>query len=178
VRAKKRRARRSADATAGGPASSPRLSPAHKSYIYKIGVLRRLLDRYSTQTLTEKSGLTLAEWRVLTTLYSSPPINARQLRLELHTDKAEVSRACAGLIARGYVRRRVDPADKRSSLIVISKSGERMHDAVIPVRQAFQKELESALNPAQVTELHDVLDKLIRFASARTSKRPGSASSD
>jgi DNA-binding MarR family transcriptional regulator len=161
VRTKKRQG--SPDTTAGGP----RLSPAHQSYAYKIGVLRRLLDRYSGGALTEKSGLTVAEWRVLTTLYSSPQINARQLRLQLHTDKAEVSRACAGLIARGYVSRRVDPADKRSFLIVITRSGERLHDAVVPVRLAFQKELEAALRSAEAAKLHYLLDKLIRYVSAK-----------
>ena len=111
-----------------GRASVRKASPAHRSFIYKIGILRRLLDRYSGPSLTDQSGLTLAEWRVLTNLYSSSPTTSRQLCLQLHADKAEVSRACAGLIAQGYASRRIDATDRRSALIVITPRGERLHD--------------------------------------------------
>jgi DNA-binding MarR family transcriptional regulator len=111
--------------------------------------------------------LTLAEWRVLTNLYSSSPTTSRQLCLRLHTDKAEVSRACAGLIRRGYASRRTDANDRRSALIVITPRGERLHDAVIPLRQALQKELEAPLSKAEVAELHRILDTLMQYVSEK-----------
>jgi DNA-binding MarR family transcriptional regulator len=150
-----------------GRASDRKASPAHRSFIYKIGILRRLLDRYSGPSLTDQSGLTLAEWRVLTNLYSSSPTTSRQLCLHLHADKAEVSRACAGLIARGYASRRVDAADRRSALIVITPRGERLHDTIIPLRQALQGQLEAPLSKAEVAELHRILDKLTQFVSRK-----------
>jgi DNA-binding MarR family transcriptional regulator len=156
-----------ARAAAGAGRASDRASPAHRSFIYKIGILRRLLDRYSGPTLAVQSGLTLAEWRVLTNLYSSSPTTSRQLCLRLHTDKAEVSRACAGLIARGYASRRIDPKDRRSALVVITPRGERLHDAIVPLRQALQKELEAPLKKSEVAELHRILDKLMRHVSEK-----------
>ena len=152
------------DASAGR-ASDRKASPAHRSFIYKIGILRRLLDRYSGPSLTDQSGLTLAEWRVLTNLYSSSPTTSRQLCLQLHADKAEVSRACAGLIAQGYASRRIDATDRRSALIVITPRGERLHDTIIPQRQALQRQLEAPLSKAEVAELHRILDKLTQFVS-------------
>lgn len=165
--------RRKNKATAGaGSAAGRRASPAHRSFIYKIGILRRLLDRYSGPTLAVQSGLTLAEWRVLTNLYSFSPTTSRQLCLRLRTDKAEVSRACAGLIARGYASRRVDPKDRRSALIVITRRGERGHDQIIPLRQALQKELERSLSKAEVTKLHRILDKLMQYVSGKIDAGP------
>jgi DNA-binding MarR family transcriptional regulator len=143
------------------------VSPAHRSYIYKVGILRRMFDRHATPTLAARSGLTLAEWRVLTHLYSSPSMNARQLCLSLRTDKAEVSRACAGLVARGYASRRPDPDDRRSALIAITRRGERLHDSLIPLRQAVQKELETALGRNAAAALHRSLDKLIRYVARK-----------
>src|SRR5215471_17882084 len=125
--------RRKSRAKTGAARVSRKPSPAHRSFIYKIGILRRLLDRYSGPALTLQSGLTLAEWRVLTNLYSFSPTTSRQLCLRLHTDKAEVSRACAALIASGYARRHVDPHDRRSALIVITPRGVRLHDQIIPL---------------------------------------------
>ena len=83
--------------------ASTRTSPAHKFFIYKVGILRRALDRYSGPGLVKRSGLTVAEWRVLTHLYEAPA-TALELRMQGHADKAEISRASAGLVAKGYVR--------------------------------------------------------------------------
>lgn len=161
----KRRSSKTGPDAAAGRTSDRKASPAHRSFIYKIGILRRLLDRYSGPSLTDQSGLTLAEWRVLTNLYSSSPTTSRQLCVRLQADKAEVSRACAGLIAKGYASRRIDSADRRSALIVITSRGERLHDEIIPLRQAMQAELESPLSKAEVAELHRILDKLTEFVS-------------
>jgi DNA-binding MarR family transcriptional regulator len=161
----KRPGRKAKTAGAAAHASDRKASPAHRSFIYKIGILRRLLDRYSGPSLADQSGLTLAEWRVLTNLYSSSPTTSRQLCLRLHADKAEVSRACAALIARGYASRRIDATDRRSALIVITPRGERLHDEIIPRRQALQDQLEAPLSKAEVAELHRILDKLTEFVS-------------
>jgi DNA-binding MarR family transcriptional regulator len=152
-----------------------RTSAAHLSFIYKIGILRRLLDRYSGPTLTQQSGLTLAEWRVLTNLYSSSPTTSRQLCLRLRTDKAEVSRACAGLIKRGYASSRIDRNDRRSALIVITPRGERLHDAIVPLRQALQKELEVPLSKAEVADLHRILDRLMQYVAGLIGDGPTSS---
>src|SRR5262249_33519103 len=159
--------KRKAGSTAGSDRvpEKTRTSPAHHSFIYKIGILRRLLDRYSGPALTQQPGLTLAEWRVLTNLYSSSPTTSRQLCLRLRTDKAEVSRACAGLIKRGYASRRIDPHDRRSALIVITPRGERLHDTMVPLRLALQKELEVPLTKAEVAELHRILDTLMQYVA-------------
>jgi DNA-binding MarR family transcriptional regulator len=133
------------------------------------------LDRYSGAALADQSGLTLAEWRVLTNLYSFWPTTSRQLCLRLHTDKAEVSRACAGLIARGYASRRADPKDRRSALIVLTPRGERLHDAIVPLRQALQQELEAPLTRSEVAELHRILDKLMRFVAEKIGAGPAGA---
>ncbi len=171
-----RRPKRKARPAAGGATSAlERASPAHRSFIYKIGILRRLLDRYSGAALADQSGLTLAEWRVLTNLYSFWPTTSRQLCLRLHTDKAEVSRACAGLIARGYASRRADPKDRRSALIVLTPRGERLHDAIVPLRQALQQELEAPLTRSEVAELHRILDKLMRFVAEKIGAGPAGA---
>jgi DNA-binding MarR family transcriptional regulator len=123
-----------------------RTSPVHRFFIYKVGMLRRALDRYSTPAITDQFDVTLAEWRVLTVLYGSSPATARELCDLTQADKAEVSRACADLVKRGLAHRRSDTDDARSTLITITARGERQHDAIVPVRQALQDELETALS--------------------------------
>jgi len=138
-----------------------RASPVHRFFIYKVGMLRRALDRYSTPAITDQFDLTLAEWRVLTLLYGLSSATVRELCDLLMADKAEVSRACAGLVERGHAKRRSDAADARSALITITPRGVRQHDAIVPVRQALQSELENALNRSEIAEFHRLLDKLM-----------------
>ena len=139
-----------------------RSSPAHRFFIYKVGMLRRALDRYSTPAITDQFDLTLAEFRVLTLLYGSSPATVRELCDLLQADKAEVSRAAAGLVKRGLANRRSDTDDARSALISITARGERQHDAIVPLRQALQEKLETALSRSEVTEFHRLLDKLMQ----------------
>ncbi len=163
------RARNARQASAG----AARSSAAHKFFIYKIGILRRALDRYSGPGLVKRSGLSVAEWRVLTHLYESPA-TALELRLRGHADKAEVSRACAGLVAKGYARAQVDPNDRRSAVLAITARGEKLHDAIIPLRQALQDELEGCLSSREVAEFHRTLDKLIAGVSNKMRAQPKS----
>src|SRR5215468_4934057 len=64
-----------------------RSSPVHRFFIYKVGMLRRALDRYSTPAITDQFDMTLAEWRVLTLLYGSSPATVRELCDLLQADK-------------------------------------------------------------------------------------------
>src|SRR5215475_1618235 len=122
----------------------PRASPTHRFFIYKVGMLRRALDRYATPAITDQFDITLAEWRVLTGLYATSPATVRDLCDAIQADKAEISRACAGLVRRGLAKRRSHARDARSALVAITARGERQHDAIVPVRQALQDELETA----------------------------------
>jgi DNA-binding MarR family transcriptional regulator len=151
-------------------AAKARVSPAHRFLIYKIGVLRRLLDRYSSPAITDRFGLTVAEWRVLTHLYACSPTTARELGRRVHADKAEISRACAGLVKRGYATRKADAKDRRSVQLTITPRGERIHDAIIPLRQALQDELEEPLTAREVSELHRMLDKLTGHVAQKMSQ--------
>ena len=135
--------------------------------------MRRALDRYSGPGLVKRSGLTVAEWRVLTHLYESSA-TALELRMQGHADKAEISRASAGLVAKGYARAQVDPNDRRSTVLAITARGEKLHDAIIPLRQSLQNELEAWLSPREIAEFHRVLDKLTSRLADKIRAQPKS----
>ena len=144
----------------------PKEAPARTEafIIYKVGLLAKLLDRQSTPWFAEKFGLTLAAWRTLTHLYVCSPATARALAARMHVDKGEVSRALGALIARGAVTRKADPADKRSALFAITAQGRKLHDAILPLRQATQDELAACLSRKELAVLRGALDKLVACA--------------
>lgn len=127
---------------------------------YKIGQLRKLLDRYSSPVVYRRFDLSLAEWRMLSHIQAGGSVTAFWLCRRLQADRAEVSRACASLIKRGYVVSKPNPADARSILLELTRSGQTMFGRIMPVRLQLQKELAGALTRREVTMLYRTLDKL------------------
>lgn len=140
----------------------PLARPETERFItYKIGQLAKLFDRSLMPWLAERYDLSLAEWRALTFLYASGPGTVRELANRLRVDKAEVSRAGAELVRRGYVRRTDDPRDARSAVLEITASGRALHDRILPLRAAVQEELAASLSRHEHDVLLRALDKLM-----------------
>jgi DNA-binding MarR family transcriptional regulator len=134
---------------------------------YKIGQLRKLLDRYSSPGVSERFGLSLAEWRMLSHIQAGRSVTAFWLSRRLQADRAEVSRACASLIRRGYAVSKPNPADARSALLELTKSGHAVFDRIMPIRLQLQKELSDALDRQEIAVLYRALDKLTDAISAK-----------
>ena len=134
---------------------------------YKIGQLRKLLDRYSSPAVSEQFSLSLAEWRMLSHIHAGRSVTAFWLCRRLQSDRAEVSRACASLIRRGYVASKPNPADARSALLELTRPGHAMFDRIMPVRLKLQKELTDALDRREIAVLYRALDKLSRAISEK-----------
>jgi DNA-binding MarR family transcriptional regulator len=141
--------------------------PIEQLIDYKVGQLRKLLDRYSSPIVSEKFGLSLAEWRVLSHIQTGNSVTAFWLCRRLQADRAEVSRACASLIDRGYVASWPNPADARSALLELTRLGQSLFNRILPVRLQLQKELTDALRPQEIVVLYRALDKLTAAISAK-----------
>lgn len=141
------------------PADSDVASPVERTLDYKIGVLRKALDRYSSPVVSEL-GLTLAEWRVLTHIRAGASVTASWLCERLLADKAEVSRACASLIEQGLVATRPNPADARSNLLRLTATGRATYARILPARLALDSELSARLSSHEHAALCDMLDRL------------------
>ncbi|MPZ55160.1 MAG: MarR family transcriptional regulator [Rhizobiales bacterium] len=141
--------------------------PIEQLLDYKIGQLRKLLDRYSSPAISEQFGLSLAEWRMLSHIHAGGSVTAFWLCRRLQADRAEVSRACASLISRGYVVSKPNPADARSALLELTRAGQAMYGRIMPVRLRLQKELTGALDRRENALLYRALDKLTKAISDR-----------
>lgn len=162
MRAKKRG--RGAKITGGKPSDVPSIE---QLLDYKIGQLRKLLDRYSSPAVSEQFGLSLAEWRMLSHIQAGGSVTAFWLCRRLQADRAEVSRACASLIRRGYVASKPNPADARSALLELTRAGQAMFDRIMPVRLELQRELAGVLDRREIAVLYRALDKLTRAISEK-----------
>ena len=129
---------------------------------YRITLLAKLLDRCTTRLLSESSGLSVAEWRVLPQLARASPQSVRRLAEQAWVDRAEVSRAAASLERRGYLERRENARDRRSPLLYCTPKGAQLFHRIAPSRQQFHKSLTDLLTPAQIAELEAAMVVLAR----------------
>jgi DNA-binding MarR family transcriptional regulator len=156
----------------GGKAPAEQMLPIEQLLDYKIGQLRKLLDRYSSPSVSERFGLSLAEWRMLSHIHAGGSVTAFWLCRRLQADRAEVSRACASLVERRYVASRPNPADARSSLLELTRSGRSMYWRIMPVRQQLQMELAGTLSAKEIAILYRALDKLTKAISDKMMPPP------
>lgn len=152
-----------AKTTPGADAGSEDLvgaaSPVEGTIDYKVGRLRKALDRYSAPVVSE-FGLTLAEWRVLTHIRAGTSVTASWLCERLLVDKAEVSRACASLTKRGLIASKPNPADARSSLLRLTAAGRSTYARILPARLELDRELASLLTAKEHAALCDMMERL------------------
>lgn len=134
-------------------------SPVEDTIDYKVGRLRRALDRFSAPAVSD-FGLTLAEWRVLTHIRARASVTASWLCERLLVDKAEISRACASLIEQGFVSSRPNPADARSALLRLSAAGRAIYARILPARLELDAVLASELTGKERAALCYMLERL------------------
>ncbi|MEM7220562.1 MAG: MarR family winged helix-turn-helix transcriptional regulator [Pseudomonadota bacterium] len=129
---------------------------------YHLNILARKLSRRHSRFLNENFDMALAEWWLLAQISQHSPTTVRDLAARTLIDKAQVSRGIEQLRNREYVRREIDPSDKRSALFYITPSGESAYAQIMPARRANQSELLSQLT----REERDVFRRSIGKLSA------------
>lgn len=134
-------------------------SPIEMTIDYKVGILRKLLDRASAESVKE-FGLSLSDWRLMTHIRAAESVTASELCDRLLIDKAEVSRSTASLLERKFLIRKQNPKNMRSFLLSLSKKGQGIFDKVLPIRIAFDEEISAFLSEEEKILFLETLNKL------------------
>jgi DNA-binding MarR family transcriptional regulator len=130
---------------------------------YRLNILYRLLDRQTTKILVDKFGLSLAEWRVLSRLAANSPMTVRKIAAIIYLDKAQISRAAASLIRRGYAVRNEDPTDGRSTSFSITSEGRKRYQTMLRVSRNRNRDLLKQLGSSQRRDLFEAIAKLTDY---------------
>jgi DNA-binding MarR family transcriptional regulator len=115
-------------------------------------------------TLGRKGSLYLqvdrAGYLALRTLERLGPVRTNALAEALHLDASTVTRQVTALVAGGFVARRPDPADGRSSTLVLTADGKRIMRVVERDRRVVLHELFNDWTEGERRDLGRVLTKL------------------
>jgi DNA-binding MarR family transcriptional regulator len=127
---------------------------------YRLSILSNTVSQAIAREYQQRFDLSVTEWRVMAVLARFDTLSAREVAERTAMDKVAVSRALAGLVASGRVIRRIHSGDKRRSVLRLSASGWKIHDAVAPLARAQERKLLARLNVEEQTWLDQILSKL------------------
>jgi len=133
---------------------------------YRLSVLSNTVSTAIAGAYHERFGLSIPEWRVLCILALTPNLSAAEVAQRTAMDKVAVSRAVAALLRTHRLERRTARADRRRSVLRLSKAGEHVYAQVAPFALAYEQEL---LQPLEARE-RDSLDRILRILLGRATE--------
>lgn len=126
---------------------------------YRLAVVAaRVSARFARQYAVH--GVSIPQWRVLAALGSFGETHATRLVTLTTMDKVKVSRAVAGLIEAGHLRRRPDDADNRRDLLALTARGRRLYAQLVPLALEMQAALLAELPADEARALDAALTRL------------------
>lgn len=139
----------------GGSADSSVAAGRLRLAIVRIA---RLLRRYDI------AGLTATQTSILATVERFGPLRLGDLATHEGIAPSTLTRPVAALAERGYIERRADPADARSSVVAVSDGGRELLATIRGETTALLRERLAELSAEQREALATALPALERLA--------------
>lgn len=134
-----------------------------------------LLRRQITMPYTERCGLSMAEWRLLSVLGQTGTLPFHELVSASATDKALVSRVMRALQQRGLVDLQTKTSNPRHGLLCsLTEEGYALYEENMPYARAAQARAIHLLSREERQTFFAVLDKLSRYYGAQEEEKAAS----
>jgi DNA-binding MarR family transcriptional regulator len=104
--------------------------PLENRISYRCLSIATRITRHLAPRWKSEFGLTVTSWRVMAVIGRYEPISATQVAERTSTDAFFVGRAIDKLVEQGYLKKGVDPDDKRRLRLSLTASGKRVHRQV------------------------------------------------
>jgi DNA-binding MarR family transcriptional regulator len=127
---------------------------------FRLSVAASSVSRLMARRLAETSGISIAEWRVLTTVGRYGTLSPSLVGERTAMDKVKVSRAAASLVARGLIRQSQDPADGRGRLLRLTRKGANVYNGAVPLARELEDEIANGLSRTEWAALQKALVRL------------------
>jgi DNA-binding MarR family transcriptional regulator len=132
----------------------------------KLGIrLMRLANHLERELRRELAAEGIEAWEleVLLALHRAPgrQMSAGALLRESQVTAGAITNRVARLEAQGWVRRDVDPADRRQVLVTLTPAGERHAEKIIGIKTTAEQRLFGQADPAAIERMSEDLRNLL-----------------
>lgn len=111
--------------------------------------------------VVEQHGLSVLEWRVLSTLASNGPMTISVLAEKAVSKQPTVTRLLLRLEAQGHVERATSRDDRRYTLVRVTRNGRRLVAGLIAMAQEHERTILEPLGQQKIDTLKDILQEII-----------------
>lgn len=108
-----------------------------------------------------RNGLTITEWRVLSTLSGAGVVSVGHLARIATSKQPTVTRVVDKMVLAGYVHRVAHNGDRRVTLVEITPAGKTLISDLIKEAKKHEAEVVERLQPLDVNALKEILRRLI-----------------
>jgi DNA-binding MarR family transcriptional regulator/N-acetylglutamate synthase-like GNAT family acetyltransferase len=123
----------------------------------------RIFNRYYADLLSGfdrtlyGNPFTLVEDRVVTAIWNGEPISPIEISNQLNLNKSQLSKILSKLEKQGVVERTINPSDKRSMLISLTKSGKKLQRQQINTVQSGLNRFVATYTPGQLHRIDNAM---------------------
>lgn len=144
---------------------------------YQLSVASNAVSSLIAERYRKRFGLKIPEWRVIAVLGDAmargQAVTQRALTSATLMDKVAVNRACKVLEDRGLVTRAPNQEDGRSHLLQLTPEGRSIHEEVMPLALATERELFKGFDAAEQEQFRALLERMRQQAADLAQTRNG-----
>jgi DNA-binding MarR family transcriptional regulator len=111
--------------------------------------------------IVEQHGLSVLEWRVLSTLASDGPMTISALAQMTVSKQPTVTRLLVRLEAQGYVERATSKDDRRYTQVKVTRKGRGLVTGLIAQAEEHERVIVAPFNAREIESLKEILKGLI-----------------
>ena len=127
---------------------------------YLVFRVSRRLNGLLREDLREQA-VTLHQWRILAVLSAHDGCSLSELADYTVKEQSVMSRVADQMAKDGYVRREVDPGDKRVVRLWLADKGKRLFGRLFPLAQTHHRRATGSLTTAEQKTLVRLLHKML-----------------
>lgn len=117
----------------------------------------------------EKYGIKQGQYEYFLLIYSMPGINQLEIGRLKSVGKASVTKALKILEENGFIKRMIDPDDRRNILCFITRKGESIVGELLTVKTNTEDDLFSGFNEKDKKIFHAYLSRFYQNSKSLTS---------
>lgn len=127
---------------------------------YRLSFTSNAVSEMIASRYQETFGLTVPEWRVIAIIAEAGSPSQQEICQITRMDKVTVSRAAMALADRKLLDRQINPADKRSHLLTLTKAGAKLYASIVPRATEMEQSIFSCLSSKERMTLMRFLSRI------------------
>jgi len=131
---------------------------------YQLKRLVRLGGAPAIRLCEGQYGVTRQEWRLIAALTECGAMSPSTLAGRAEFDPVRVAKTLASLVEKGFVRRVINPKDRRRASVAPTAAGKRLYTQLFPQLALINRRLMEVLSEDEAVILEDLLFRLTQRA--------------